>query len=192
MSYAELFAIWSPEMGPNWNLVAAWAIFLFFTKGIWPKLSSRISALLVKILNKIPFLKETDLDEYVVSRLEERLLTMVSAKASEAKRIKADYSLKISAAMETKDYETVKKLSDQMREELEELTKSVKNDFIDGEDFLWGLLQDRYGDKVKAGKWVVEKIKSLVHALKQPGDLSTTAVIMKHLASAAGELGNDS
>jgi hypothetical protein len=192
MNLNEIFAFWSPEMGANWNLVAAWAIVLFLTKGIWPKLSQRISGLLLKILNKIPLLKETELDEYVVGKLEERLMTMVSARVSEAKRIKTDYSLQISAAMEDGDYEKVKQLSDEMREDLEDLTKEVKDEFIDGEDFLWGLLQDRYGDKVKAGKWVVDKIKSLAYALKQPGELSTTAIIMKHLAEAAGELGKDS
>jgi uncharacterized protein YkuJ len=180
MDWQHLITIWSPDHGFNWNLVTAWAIFLFLTKGLWRKLSERLSHLLLKILNKVPLLQETDLDEYIVENLQARLVDMVSARMSRAKDIKTEYTLKITEAMESKDYDKVQLLSKEMKEKLEELTEEVKDDFIDGEGFFWGLLQDRYGDKAKAAKWVVDKIKAIVVALKDPGDLSTTAVIMKN------------
>lgn len=192
MDWTQLITLWNPEQGVNWNLAAAWAIFLFFTKGLWPQLADRVSKLLLKVLNKIPLLEATDIDEYVVEKLQERLVTMVTARVSEAKKIKTEYMLKIDEAMQKKDYATVQLLSKEMKERLEGLTEEVKDEFIDSESFFWGLLQDRYGDGVKAAKWVVDKIKAIVVALKEPGDLSTSAVITKHIVTAAGELGNDS
>lgn len=186
-----LFIFWSPETGANWNLIIGWIISLFFGRKLFLTIGDKISVRLLGLLNKIPMLENTDLDETFFKAIGAYLRTKVLAKMHDAQEIKELYQAEISAAIKMKDNEKVKALSESMREELEDLTKSIVDDFFEGsEHVLWSTLQNKYGDKIKAGKWVYDKVKALVEDMKDPSRPSTSALLAKHAGGALGELGN--
>lgn len=186
-----LTAFYSPETGFNWNLIITWVLVLGVAKGFFPKVFDRLSQILLKILNKIPMLEGTDLDEKFFEVMHQYLSTKVLAKMPDAKAIKNRYHLELRAALHAQDGAKVELLTRKMREELEKLTEEIKRDFfLDGESMLWKKLIERYGDKAKAAKWVYEKIKSLVETLKSPDHPSTSALIREFLVDGFTELGN--
>ena len=186
-----LFAFWSPGAGFNWNLLVGWALAFVFAKGLFPKVTERISDKLLKLLNRIPFFENTDLDERFFDVVHKHLSTQVLAQMSKAKEIKTEYHFEIAKALEKKEHDKVKLLSREMRTKLEELTKNVADGFFaDSEGILWQSLEQKYGDKTKAWKWVYQKVKALVEELRQPDHPSTTVLITKHIVNALGDLGN--
>lgn len=188
---ALFFAFYSPEHGVNFPLLAAWAIAALLSSTVlFPKALAKLEATLLKLLNKIPFFEKTDLDEWVLEMATKKLGTKVQSQMSAAKALKNEYHLKIKSALDAGDHLMVDALSKEMLEKLEELTTKVKDEFFeDGENLLWKKLEERYGDKAKAGKWVVDKIKALVRDLKEPNHPSTSELIAKHLFGAGTDLG---
>ena len=185
-----LFAFWNPEMGFNYNLIVSWVLVLVLSKVAFPKVLEKISDLLLKVINKIPLLENTDLDERFFGAVGSHLATKVMAKMSQAKAIKNAYHVKIAAALKKQDGAAVTLLSKEMLDELEGLTKGIRDEFFsDGEALLWKKLIEKYGDKASAGKWVYDKVKALVEEMKSPDHPSTSALIAKHLFNAGGDLG---
>lgn len=185
------FAFWNQEHGVNWQLIIAWGWVLFFTGSFLAGFAKKFSKLLLRLLNKIPFFKDTDIDEKVVEAIESTVITLVQARASDAKNIKTKYALQIQQALDAKDYAKVQELTKVMRDELEALTKGVVDDFQNnGDQFLWNLLIERYGDKAKAAKWLVQKIKAFVEAMRSNESVDIGKLVLQHITKAAEEAGN--
>jgi len=188
-----LFAFYSPEYGVNWNLAISYAVLFFLLKGLFPKVLNKIADKIVVLLDKLPLLKDTTLDNELFCTIRQHLTTKVRAKMGEARMLKLEYHEKIAKALETKNGAEVKNLSRELRDKLEALSKGIKDEFFtDSEDLLWMKLIERYGDKARACKWVFEKIKALVEELKKPDHPSTSALIARFIFKAGGELGKES
>jgi hypothetical protein len=191
--FSSIIAFYNPETGLNYNLIIGWLITLVFTHRFFFGLGGRLSDHLLKLLNKIPFLANTDVDERFFAAIGAYLKTQVLSKMHEAQEIKEEYVQKIAEALQEGDNSKVQMLSKEKREKLEALTKGIVTDFFgESEGVLWTTLINKYGDRARAANWVYKKVKALVEEFKDPGHPSTSVLIAKHIFGASGELGNAS
>jgi hypothetical protein len=189
---STIFAFYSPETGLNINLLIGWLIALAFTKRLFHKGGDLISDGILRLLNKIPALASSELDELIIGKIEEALKEGVLASMQEAQEIKEEYTALITEAMKTKDNEEVQRLSKEMREKLEALTSNVVDGFFDGaEDHLWGFAISKFGDKAKAAKWIYKKVKALVEKFKDPNHPSAGTIIVGHALETLEDLGKE-
>lgn len=186
---SQLFAFYQ-DGSFNWNLIISWVLFLFTTKDIWSKVFGKLGDLVLLQLNKFKFFADTTLDEELFEAAHAKLRTKVLSRMQDAQEIKEGYAVLISEALKAGDKEKVLRLSREKKEKLVALTKEVADEFMqDGETILWEKLTARYGDKVKAAKWIFDKIKALVEELKDPNHPSTGAIIVRTMMEGASMLG---
>jgi hypothetical protein len=187
-----LVTFYSPETGFNINLIVGWLIALAFSKRLFHKGGDLISDALLRLLNKIPTLASSELDELVIGKINEVLQEGVLASMQEAQEIKEEYTALIAQAMKGKNNEEVQRLSKEMREKLEALTSGVVDGFFGGaEDHLWGFAIAKFGDKAKAAKWVYKKVKALVEKFKDPNHPSAGTIIVGHALETLDDLGKE-
>lgn len=192
MNLADLLVLYSPEHGVNWIAVVAALCSFVASTGLATALTVKFVRLLLRLLNKIPFFRDSDVDEALAERVIHALEVETAASNQAAQDIREKYLLQIAKASREGDHEKVVALSKEMRSELESLTRNLADDFMENaEADLRSFLTQRYGDKAKAVSWITRRVKALVENLKHKDGKSTSSVILDHASTALGDLGKD-
>lgn len=192
-SMQDLLAFYDSKSGLNINLLISWVILGVFFSGLFVKYVDVFFAFALRQLNKIPFFRNSQLDEVFFKQVTEYLKTKVLASMQTAQEIKEEYSQKIQLALSKGDDESVIALSKEKREKLEKLTKDIEESFFsESEVILWKTLMEKYGDRVRAGKWVFDKVKALVEIYKQNKNGSASGAVVQLIGEELRTLGKPS
>lgn len=204
MELAQLLPhVWSPERGWNMDMIVNYALVIAFTSPVLLPLLLKLSKWLERQVDKIHFkvpllgwdvnFSEMTWDNAVFERINVQLQKEVVAKQDEAKKLRLEYTVKVSEALQKGDHAEATKLLEEMRTKLKGLTDDViKTLPTEVEPELMRALESRLGDKTKVAVYLAKEVKSIVEEVKK-GDaehVSLHKIILEHALKGLGNLGN--
>jgi hypothetical protein len=167
--------VWTPESGPNWDVIFTYCVVLLFIKAPLDKMIEHLISFVKAKTNEVHFtipllgwkvdFSQYTWDDKFWDDASAMLKTKVLAKQSEAVNLKLTYKdAMVAASGDPAKMETVAK---EYRAKMEQLTADLVQDVkIHGDPALWRALAYRLGDENKAAKWVADKAKAIVEAHK--------------------------
>lgn len=189
--FSLLMALYSKTDGWNVSLIFGWFLFFILThKGLGHAIEA-LGTLVKKLLNRLPILSETTVDDELVDKFLDDLYSEVRGSMQEAEEIKERALIDLKAALEAQDMEAVRRISDEKKKALESLTHEIVDSaLIKDKDAAIKILEKRYGSRVNLIRWLWKEIRCMVDELKEPDHPSVGRVLTNHLLATIERLGN--